>query len=418
MEALDSNPPIYPATRFAVISDMHLYDNDLGTEGEAWQEYLSQDRKLVEESEEILDAAIMRITSEDVDFILVCGDMTKDGELICHQMAAEYLDELEAKGKPVYVIPGNHDVFNADAERYIGDKTEPVDNISPDKFRGIYSEFGYGDAKDMDKDPGSLSYVFEPVVGLWILALDSCTYGDEAAKPITEGAIRQETINWLQEVLDRSVREEKAVIAMMHHQLMVHYPAQGKEFPENIVKNAEEIAHLLAQYHVHLVFTGHDHAQDITAATWESGEDFLFDIGTGSLVTYPSPYRVVEITGDQQCNLTSRFIDSTSGHPEDFDDYVREVSAERITEVAVNRLRDYLVSEKSARIIAPQFTRAFLAHYIGDEPAPGELLNTDGISLWAKIITSMKKKVYYGLWQDLDPPDNFLTIDLKTGQWK
>lgn len=104
MEALDSNPPIYPPTRFVVMSDLHLYDNDLGTEGKAWEDHLDRDRKVIEESEEILGAAVERISSEDVDFVLVCGDMTKDGELICHQIASQYLAKLEAQGKSVYII--------------------------------------------------------------------------------------------------------------------------------------------------------------------------------------------------------------------------------------------------------------------------------------------------------------------------
>ncbi len=344
--------------------------------------------------------------------------MTKDGELICHQIASQYLAKLEAQGKSVYIIPGNHDVFNADAVRYIGARTEHVENISPDKFREIYSEFGYGDAKDMDKDPGSLSYAFEPVEGLWILALDSCIYGDKPAKPKHDGFIRQDTIDWMQKVLDRSVREKKAVIAMLHHQLMVHYTAQDTQFDENIIKSADEIVHLLARYRVRIAFTGHDHAQDVTLSCWPATSDFLFAIGTGSLVTYPSPYRVVEITEDQKCVLTSRFIDSTSSHPEDFTDYMSVVSAERIEEVAVYTLKKKFLSEKSARILASQFKPAVMAHYSGDEPYLLEPLDTEGLGLWGKFVASKMNEIFLGLWDDPDPPDNELTIDLKTGQWK
>ena len=46
--------PPYPATRFAVISDPHLYDVGLGVEGTAFQEYMDNDRKLLPESHEIL----------------------------------------------------------------------------------------------------------------------------------------------------------------------------------------------------------------------------------------------------------------------------------------------------------------------------------------------------------------------------
>lgn len=160
----------------------------------------------------------------------------------------------------------------------------------------------------------------------------------------------------------------------------------------------------------------HYPAQDITVSTPTPEGDFLFDIGTGSMVTFPCPYRVVEITEDQICVVTSHFIDSTSGHPENFDNYMRVVTAKRIEEVAVYTLKKKFLSGRSARILARQFTRAMAAHYSGDELLLDGQLNTEGLGLWGKIIASKMKDVFYGLWHDLDPPDNFLTIDLKTGQ--
>ena len=43
------------------------------------------------------------------------------------------------------------------------------------------------------------------------------------------------------------------------------------------------------------VFTGHMHANDIASITTENGNT-LYDIETGSVVTYPSPARSVTIT--------------------------------------------------------------------------------------------------------------------------
>ncbi len=80
-----ATPPAYPHTRFIVISDLHFYDTSLGTEGKAFQDYLDADRKLLVLSDEIIGTAMEKIAKEEADFVLVAGDLTKDGERICHQ---------------------------------------------------------------------------------------------------------------------------------------------------------------------------------------------------------------------------------------------------------------------------------------------------------------------------------------------
>ncbi len=86
--------PQYPAVRFAVLSDTHLYDTGLGTEGAAFQEELASDVKLVAQSEELLVAAIQRIKTMNVQFLLISGDLTKDGERQDHLLMARELTAL------------------------------------------------------------------------------------------------------------------------------------------------------------------------------------------------------------------------------------------------------------------------------------------------------------------------------------
>ncbi|MCX5883481.1 MAG: metallophosphoesterase [Deltaproteobacteria bacterium] len=130
--------------RFAVFSDPHFYDSALGTSGEAFEAYLNGDRKMLRESEAILKAAISGMKQDNIQFVLLSGDMTKDGELSSHTKIAAYLKDLEDSGIQVYVVPGNHDINNPDAVSYSGDTTTPVPNISPDDFVQIYGQFGGG----------------------------------------------------------------------------------------------------------------------------------------------------------------------------------------------------------------------------------------------------------------------------------
>jgi 3',5'-cyclic AMP phosphodiesterase CpdA len=416
---LEQELPLYPATRFIVFTDPHLYHPSLGTTGSALQEYLNADRKLLLESMEVMEEAVRQILEKAPQFVLVGGDMTKDGELVCHQLAANYMAILEEAGIPVYVVPGNHDVLNHHAFRYSGEETEPVPSVTPEQFSEIYAAYGFDEA--VLRDPDSLSYVVEPVAGLWIVALDSCCYREQIAEdeePIVDGKLYPETLIWLQNVLERSVRRNKAVLVLLHHQLMEHYNSEQKYYDNTIIDNYQEISKLLADYGVRLAFSGHDHAQDITMARWPENRRFLYDVGTGSLVTCPSPYRIVQIYEDQTCLITSHLITSIPSHPDDFQDYMRTTINNNISGIAMSVLRGYLVSKKSARLIAPQVAEAFVAHYIGDENPPSTVLNDEGVGLWGKIVLGTQKDLIYGLWEDLEPPDTSIRIDLRSGEWQ
>ncbi len=151
--ALRERLPSYPRARVVVFSDPHIYDTSLGISGSAFEEYLLDDRKLLVESEEILAQAVEEMLQEGADFILLPGDLTKDGERSSHDLIARYLSRIEAAGTPIYVVPGNHDILNPHAVRYMDDKTEPVENVTPEQFRQIYKAFGYEEAIFSDLIP-------------------------------------------------------------------------------------------------------------------------------------------------------------------------------------------------------------------------------------------------------------------------
>ena len=174
LQALLDSPPAYPQVNFAVMTDLHTYNPDLGTDGKAFENYVAGDYKLTKESAEILQTAIGQINSENVSFVLVPGDLTDHGDRASHELVAQYLKQLKSNGKKVYVIPGNHDIENPNAVRYSGNSALRIRNITAEEFAQIYADFGYKDA--LYRDPASLSYVAEPRKGIWLLALDSCRY--------------------------------------------------------------------------------------------------------------------------------------------------------------------------------------------------------------------------------------------------
>jgi len=407
-------PANYPAASFIVFSDPHLLSPALGT-GPALEEYLKNDRKLLRDSTRIMDALVDAISKEKADFVLVPGDLTKDGERLDHELAATYLARIEATGKQVYVVPGNHDILNPRAASYDVVGARPVPSVTPEEFAVIYRQFGYADA--LYRDKGTLSYVAEPVKGLWLLALDACLYRENAGKTesVTDGAFTPQTLDWIEQMLIEATRKGKAVVVMMHHGVAEHFTGQEKYFGEYIVDNYEAVSRLFATYNVRLVFTGHYHAQDITVRRFP-GNKYLFDIETGSLVTYPCPYRMVSLTSSAATLRTGR-VTSIVGHTSDFQSYSRDYIESGMSNIAATAIEDFGVPAVSAEKLAGQVAEAFVAHYAGDEKLPpGQpAIDFKGTGFKGWLVVFARKGMVTGLWHDLPPADNNITISLRDG---
>ncbi|MFO7669675.1 MAG: metallophosphoesterase, partial [Bacteroidales bacterium] len=184
--------------KIGVLSDLHYMDPSLLREdGSAFQMYLMQDRKLLAESDAILEQLISELLIEKPDLVLITGDLTKDGELVGHQEVIKQLRILEANRIKVLVVPGNHDINNPDAVLFDGDITEPVPTISAEEFSLLYAEYGYGSA--IARDPNSLSYISEPFKNFFVVAIDANEYYDNTSEySVTAGKIKDATMDWIE----------------------------------------------------------------------------------------------------------------------------------------------------------------------------------------------------------------------------
>ncbi|MDR0221068.1 MAG: metallophosphoesterase, partial [Lachnospiraceae bacterium] len=264
--------PQYPDTAFAVISDLHVYDAALGASGEAFEEVMRSDRKFLLESIDLLDYAIEQILISNAQFVLVSGDLTKDGERINHEIVAEKLKILNEAGIKAFVTPGNHDVNNPEAFAFSGSEKTLVPSVTADEFAEIYADYGYGEA--LARDHGSLSYLAEPIPGLWLLSLDACRYRENVAggELINSGKISQATLDWITGILKDAQQQGIPVMAMMHHGVVEHWEGQAKLHPDYLIEDYQHFGRLLASYDVRLVFTGHYHAQDVTQGIFAGGK--------------------------------------------------------------------------------------------------------------------------------------------------
>ena len=194
----------------------------------------------------------------------------------------------------VYVIPGNHDFgeegnhtqFNADGS--IDDA--PV--LSTADFKTTeagYGNYGYGEGSTLDPEGGSLSYVAEPVNGLVLLAIDSHTE-----------SIPSKTLTWLCNQAKDARAKGKQVIAMMHHPLIEHIKGANMFVSTYTVAGNDDVRNALIEAGVNVILTGHFHTSDI-AYDWNVDKDNgIYDINTGSLISYPCDYRVLTLSKDMQ----------------------------------------------------------------------------------------------------------------------
>jgi 3',5'-cyclic AMP phosphodiesterase CpdA len=398
------------SARFAVFTDPHLYDlATLGTSSEL-DAYLLTDRKMIKESAEILDSVVNDLKTTTLDFVLVAGDLTKDGELASHQRMAQKLAAIEASGKKVFVVPGNHDINNPHAKSYLTVPATATTQVSPSDFKTLYKEYGFGEA--IYTDSSSLSYIAEPVKGVWLFAIDSCQYASGTSEPITAGKINPATRAWIVARLQEAKQKGKQVIGMMHHGIAEHYTGQATVFSEYVVDDYVALGEMFVNNGLNVVFTGHYHANDVASSVFTGGT--LYDVQTGSLLTAPSPYRIVDYNiSSKEMAINTRTVTSTASHPTDFASFAKSFLIDGMTTLTTAQLQNsYGLDATTAASLAPMIANSFAAHYAGDE----KLTDATTIATLNAMLTSSNATLktlgqsLYSLWTDTGPADNTVTI--------
>lgn len=270
--------------RFAIVSDPHI-----ALPHTIWDH--PSRFHLVEVGIPALEAVFERLSRLNLDFLLIPGDLTQHGEPENHAWLAHRLAQLPY---PAYVIPGNHDVVEREATAH---------TIGLADFPYYYEKFGY-------TDPTQPYYTCEVVPGVRLIGLNSNGF-DSEGKQLRCGYIDPAQLQWLGEVL--AAAKNEMVIVMLHHNVLEHLPGQKQSSlgQRYMLQNASELLPLLNQAGVQLLFTGHLHVQDVAQ------QQGLYEVTTGSLVSYPHPYRVLEyqsaLQGNCYLQIESGRVDCVAG---------------------------------------------------------------------------------------------------------
>ena len=393
-------------TRIAVLADTHVVGPGLVvSDGAAWQAELAADRKMLDYSRQIFDQLTDKLKADAPEVVLLPGDLTKDGERLSHEYVSSKLGELVAAGIKVYVTPGNHDLGTGRASVFDGDAKSPAETVDASQFATLYASCGYGEGSEIH----GLSYAVEPVEGLLLLSIDSHS-----------GSVSADDLDWACGKAEQAAKECKQVLVMMHHPLMPHIYGAEIFVNTSTVGDYETVRNRLADAGVRVVLTGHFHTSDI-AKDWNADmTKEIYDINTGSTVSYPCDYRMLTLSANRaQLSVTTGSVTSLEG-VDDFGSVAKERLTKSMSAIATNMLQDKLGA--LAVMAGPLAAQAFVLHAEGDEnnsETAQTMLNTLGIlaaqqfpDLNSTMQSALSDISNYGTERADQTPDRTLTIDL------
>lgn len=308
--------------------------------------------KLLGETFPILNATLQsieqRVNEGHLRYVFFTGDLTANGEEKNHELLGNLLRSFQEKMQKIdpkfhiYVIPGNHDVnryeggtkYDANGNSItctgcstLAEANEIATNAA--EFAYYYRGLGYGEAdvdyfntgaglnqmpaetdgKDFYNFPdssGSLSYAvnLEDTNGqkMRLVAMDCCMYsedvnnntltiaGQEVQDANTGGYMTEKQLNWVCEQSRQAVSNNQVAIGLNHFAVTPHFAVQPSVLKLFILNDWQRIASTMADAGMHYIFTGHQHAPDVSCYTSEQGET-IYDVETGSLVNYSNTYR-------------------------------------------------------------------------------------------------------------------------------
>lgn len=286
---------------FAVASDIHYAYDTIAEKSDSTSEseddvdsaFIPEDEayshigvsgQLFLESEAILDKFISDVISDSkITTVLLSGDLVNEDTESETNATAAKLREIEQAGKSVYVVPGNHDVLNTTKAR----------------FKEIYNAYGYAEA--IAQDSNSISYVADLDDNYRLLAIDTTGEGESG------NALSATTVEWIKTQCEQARKDEKHLVAMMHHNILEHF-AYDVMHEGALIDESYGLAELFAEYDVKYTFSGHTHSHDIMQYTGANG-NVIYEAVTGALNAYPVSYRVVTFS-DTAAELSTRSITS------------------------------------------------------------------------------------------------------------
>lgn len=144
--------------------------------------------------------------------------------------------------------------------------------------------------------------------GITLICLDSARYSADNTdtkedEHETSGQVSEYALEWVESMARQAKARGDSILLTMHHGVVPHFSMEPTLLSMYLVNDYQKVAERFANAGIHYVFTGHMHANDIAEYTSGNGQK-LYDVETGSLITYPTSYRMLDVkyteTGDKK----------------------------------------------------------------------------------------------------------------------
>jgi len=294
--------------QIGIMSDMHYYPNALtGNNCAAYSSFAAATISQFDESRVLLDSALysfkVHAAQNGLKYLLIPGDLTRDGEYEGHtELAAKLKDFEQDTGIQVIVTNGNHDINNWGGKSFADGTMKASRKTTPEEFREIYADLGYDLACAAYTPPegtkgGMLSYAVQLDGGYRLLVLDTGKYsadtnpggseGEESSGQITPGLMA-----WALEQIEEAKEQGEMVVGLLHHPTVPHFPLQETLFKSFVLDDWEKQCETLADAGMHFTFSGHIHEVEQGSHVSDNG-NIIYDVSTPSLTNFPNQIREV-----------------------------------------------------------------------------------------------------------------------------
>lgn len=405
----------YTPPKIIQATDLHYQSASSEDDGAAFNTFVERcDGKVVKYLPQLLDAFMDQVIKEKPAALVLSGDITMNGEKINHEELSERLHKVQDAGIPVLVIPGNHDINNPNAAVYFGDEKESTDSVTLEEFYDLYHMYGYDQA--ISRDSASLSYVYQLDERNRLLMLDSCQY---EPKNLVEGRIKEETLAWMEEQLQKAKEDGMQILPIAHHNLL----AQSRMYTTQCaMENNGEVIDLLQKYKIPLFLSGHLHVQRIRKHKAEPGvaDDAygIQEIITDSISIPPCQYGILQWKEDGSMEYSTESVDVSSWAKRtgqentdllDFEgwseNYIQKLIADQIGGVVKN------VGREVKRSMAVTYADVYIDYYAGRKIDAKGVRTSEGYTWWERNLPdSYLLKELNSMINDADRDNNYLLL--------
>lgn len=222
----------------------------------------------------------------------------------------------------------------------------PFTDYTPEKYSLSNAKKQSAIAKRMyEVVPGNtvpdVSYLVEPVDGLWLLAIDGNVYIPKNGDTKSYGGAdlgynnvltnKKHLVTWVQKVAADAKRLGKTLVAFSHYP-MVEFNDDASPNIEALMGKGkwqlnripvEEVAKTFADAGIKIHFGGHMHINDTGIRTTSNGNT-LVNIQTPSLAAYIPAYKLLTIKANEIAEIETITIDSVPNFDNLFDLYEME----------------------------------------------------------------------------------------------